>query len=71
MNISSEVIDLLVPEQDGQYSVWPHPLDIHYKPMIPQDVCAEGAEYCIQYEEELARLEILVKEFWIVGPTSN
>jgi hypothetical protein len=62
-------VDLLI-EPYGRRTVWPHPVDINHNPAIAPEAREEGAEHCLQYEDELARLEIIVKEFWDVRSTA-
>ena len=47
-------------------SVWPHPIEGWYPTVPSKEASAKGAEYCLQYEEQLTRLEPIVKEFWTV-----
>lgn len=42
-------------------------MDRHHLPKVQQDAEIEGAEYCRQYEEELAEVEPVVEEYWKVS----
>jgi hypothetical protein len=65
-DIDPKMIDCLTEGPKSRYAVWPSPIDMSREPMIHPDDAAQGAEYCNQYEDQLDKLELTVKDYWQV-----